>query len=445
MAIVSDALWRSQFGADPDLVGRTIQVDGRPRTVLGIMPPSFDPTAAAEQLWVPLAFSPARRAQHDEHYLNVYGVLKPGVTIAQANGDMTRVASDLAARFPLDNGDRGARVQSLTSFVVGSFRTPLLLLLGAVGLVLLIACGNVANLVLARNASRQKEMAIRAAIGAGRGRIVRQLLAESLLLATVAAIAGLLLARVALPAMIAMAPAGIPRIETTHIDLVVILFTAGVALASAMICGLLPALRIRRSDLQQTLREGGRSERGGARDRTRTLLIGSEVALALTLLTGSALLLRSSIYMQHLDPGFVPQGVLTARVALPSTPEGDSGASSVLTVHRLVDDLANRPGISSASITSQAPVGPGGTSNGLVREGLSPADPKSRVQSMLRLITPGYFNTLGIPLRRGRIFTAADVRGAERVMIVSDTLARTSLAGTRPDRQAGALLRGFAD
>jgi putative ABC transport system permease protein len=422
VVILGEGLWRSHYGGDLGVIGRPVQLDGRARTVIGIMPAGFDPTVSQEQLWVPVAFDVPRRAQHDEHYLNVVGILKPGVTVQQAQRDMDGVSRIEHQRFP--NDANGSHVVGLVDFITAQYRTPLLLLQGAVLLVLLIACGNVANLQLARSSSRAREMAIRAAIGAGRGRIVRQLLTENLLLAGVAAAIALALAQIGIGALRANAPAGIPRLEQAHIGWTVAVFAIGAAAFSAVLSGLMPALQMSRRDLQGTLRESGRQSQGTIRDRVRTALIVAEVALALPVLIGAGLLLRSAMHLQRVDPGFDLNNVVMARAILPpGSPE-----EHVLAVQRVVDDLSHRPGIVSAAMTSQAPMGPGGTSNGLLAEG-KPFSPENLVQSRLRLVTTGYLATMKLRLKQGRWFTDRDAAGAPLVMIISEAVAKAMFPG----------------
>ena len=431
VVMLSEGFWRRRFGADPDILSRTIRLDDQPYTIVGVMPEGFDPVASHEQVWVPIAFTPERRATHDEHYLNVFGLLKPGVTLTQANRDMDAVSKGLAARYPLDDGGRGARVVSLPDFIVGPFRTRLFLLLGAVALVLLIACGNVANLLLARSAARAKEMAIRAAIGAGRGRIIRQLLTESLVLALLAAGAGLVLARAGIFLLVANAPSGVPRLADATINLVVISFALTAAVVSAVLSGLAPAIRLAREDLQATLREGGRNAMSSTRDRVRTLLVATEVALALTLLTGAGLLIRSSLHLRRVDPGFDVKGLLTARISLPALPGNAGAARTEQAFRQLVDDLGHRPGVVSAAATSQAPMGPGGNENGLIPEGRA-LEPQNTLNARFRMVTPGYFATLSVPLRSGRFLTELDIAGGLRVMVVSEALAKSLWPGGNP-------------
>jgi putative ABC transport system permease protein len=270
---------------------------------------------------------------------------------------------------------------------------------------------------------------VRAALGAGRGRIVRQLLTESAVLSLVGGLAGLALAWFGVRALVASAPPGIPRLEQTRIDPVVLTFALGVALLCSLIFGLAPALRAVSRSVQTTLREGGRGM-GTARDALRTGLVVAEVTLAFTLLAGAGLLVRSALYLQNLNPGFDPNGVIVARVALPPATYGEP-THAARTFKQMAERLQATPGVRAAAVVSQAPLGPGGGSNGLLPEGRSPT-PESRINSRLRIITPGYFATMGVQLKRGRVFTDRDVAGAPRVMIVSEELARQAWPGEDP-------------
>ncbi|MDQ3950978.1 MAG: ABC transporter permease, partial [Gemmatimonadota bacterium] len=406
-----------------------VQLTGRPHTIVGVMPASFDPTLSGEALWVPMAWTPERKAMRDEHHNLVFALLKPGVSREQAQAEMTSIAGVFAERYPKDNEGRSARVRPLPEVLIGDFRQRLLVTLGAVSFVLLIACGNVANLLLVRGAVRQKEIAVRAALGAGRGRIVRQLLTESAVLSLVGGFAGLALAWFAVRALVASAPPGIPRLEQTRVDPVVLAFALGATLLCSVIFGLAPALRAARQSVQTTLREGGRGM-GAARDALRTGLVVTEVALAFTLLVGAGLLVRSALYLQTVNPGFDPNSVLVARVALPPTTYREP-ARAARTFKQIAERVQAIPGARAAAVVSQAPLGPGGGSNGLVPEG-RPLSAKSAINSRLRIITPAYFTAMGVQLKRGRPFTEADAAGAPRVMIVSETLARLAWPGEDP-------------
>lgn len=423
VVVLSDGLWRRSYGADTAIVGKTITLNSRPTTVIGVMPASFDPTDSHEVLWMPIAFTPDRLALHDEHYLTVVGRLKPTATVASAQREMDAIAKQMASEYPKTNAESGVHIRQLAPAIIGNYRARLFVLLGAVACVLLIACGNVANLLLARGAARSKELAIRSAIGAGRARIVRQLLTESLVLALLATAVGLALAWTGIHVLIRMAPPAIPRLASTHIDGWVLAFALGLAILSAMLFGLVPAIKTARGNLQQSLREGGRTAIAGARDRVRAVLITAEVAIALTLLVGAGLLIRSAIYLNHVSPGFDPSGVISARIALrpAAYKEGAEEAEQLFT--RMLDEVRVRPGVQSVALTSQAPMGPGGGSNGLVPEGAE-LGMKSAVDTRMRIVTPGYLTTMKIPLIAGRDIGAQDVKGGLRVVVLSAAAAK---------------------
>ncbi len=431
VVVLSHRLWTRRFGAEPALVGRDVRLGGRPYRVIGVMPASFDLTAESEELWVPIAFTAKRKATHDEHYLTIYGRLKPGVTREQALGDVNRVALGIRKAFPKEAQDLSFQIVPMMQDLVGDYRTRLYVLLGAVGFVLLIACSNVANLLLARGASRVGEIAVRAALGAGRGRIFRQLFTEALVLAAVAAAAGLAIAQWGIRALVSASPPGVPRLEQTHLDGMVLLFALGTAVVSALLFGAAPALRAARADLQAVLKEGGRSAgMGGVRDRLRTTLIVGELALALLLLTGASLLIQSALALQRVPPGFDPQGVLSARLSLPAE-SYDTPERIQETFERLVQEAKTVPGVMSAAVTSQVPRGPGGNGNGLIPEGKT-FEPGNVVMSRLRMITPGYFEAMRIPIVRGRGLTDQDRRGTLKVMVVSEALARAAFPNQDP-------------
>ena len=443
VVVLSHQLWRDRFGSDANIVGTPIHMNGNSYTVVGVMPADFDMIAESEVLWVPAAFTPERLAEHDGHFLIVYGLLAPGITQAQAQDQLARIARELAVEHPITNSETGVVIQPLVDTIVGDYRPRLYILLGAVIFVLLIACSNVANLLLARGAGRSKEIAIRTALGAGRARIVRQLLTESVLLALIGGGLGLLLAHLAMQLLVAGAPTGIPRLEQSQLTGPVLGFAMFIALASALIFGLAPALRTARPDLQSTLKEGGRTDTGAPRDLVRSGLVVAEVALALMLLVGAGLLIRSAIHLGQVQLGFEPSGVLTARLALPAGRYGTPQAAEDA-YRRIVEELSRAPFVEAAAASSQAPLGPGGNSNGLIPEG-KPIAIESAISSRLRIITPRYFETLRIPLRTGRGFSDDDIHGAPRVMIINETLAQLAFPGESPIGKRIACCEGAPD
>ncbi|HEX7091045.1 MAG TPA: ABC transporter permease [Longimicrobiales bacterium] len=430
VVVLSHRLWQRRFGSDAGIVGRQILMNGVGYTVVGIMPAAFDYMSDTEDLWVPLALTPQQLAARDEHGLEAYGLLAPGVTPERARAEVELIAARLVERFPQENGGRTARVEPFVELLVQNYRQRLLILQGAVGLVLLIACANVAGLLLARGTARRPELAVRSALGARRGRIVRQLLTESAVLGLAGGAAGLLFAYWGVRALVAGSPPGVPRLEQASIDPAVLGFTLAAALASSLVFGLVPALRAARPDLHEALKEGGRSGAGAVRDRVRSVLVAAEIALALTLLAGAGLLIRTSLHLQRVDPGFEPAGVLTARLTLPAARYG-APAVAARAFDRVLDELRRAPGVESAAVGSTAPLGPCCSSNGLVPEG-RPLSIESVINAYSRFVTPDYFETLGIPLLRGRLFTDRDTRQAPLVMIVNEELARQAWPGEDP-------------
>ncbi len=427
VVVLGDGLWRRRFGADPSIIGREIRLDGRPHTVVGVMPASLDYGIWDEELWVPSAFTPERLAMHDEHYLVVLARLEPSVTLEQAGQEMQALARWLMENYPRENRERGIEMLSLTEEVVGWYRTRLLVLLGAVGFVLLIACANIANLLLARGAARAREYAIRAAIGAGRRHLVRLALTESLLLAVSGGVLGLLIAYWGVAALTAFGPQDVPRLALARVDGPALAFAVGLTLLCGLIFGLAPAIRTAGRLPHEALKEGGRTGAGaGSRDRLRNTLVVAEIALALVLLTGAGLLIRSAVALNSVDPGFDPRGVVAGRVSLPAvayeSPEQVTGA-----FERIRDVLSAVPGVESAALVSTAPL-EGGSTNGLVPEG-RPLDISSSINSVMRLVTPGYLTTMRIRLVRGRAFTDQDRQGSPRVMIINEALAREAFPG----------------
>jgi predicted permease len=430
VVVLGHRFWSTQFGGDRQIIGQTITVDARPRTVVGVMPASFDFTADSEALWMPIAFSAERKAMHDEHYLDVYGRLKPGVTIAQARADLDGIGRGLAQRFPRENGERSMAAISLMASFVGDYRERLFVLFGAVGLVLLIACGNVSNLLIARGTSRGRELALRSALGAGRGRLVRQLIAESLMLGLASAVAGVALAYALIRLLVANAPTGVPRLDQAHIDLTALAFAVLAALSAAVLSGLMPAWRSSKTDVTTGLKEAIR----GAGSRTSTdfargSLIAGEIALALMLLVGAGLLIRSAIEMQRRPAGFNANGVLSGRFSL--APLQYTSATALHQAARSVEEAVRAiPGVTATGLSTDVP-GYGGFYNGLIPEGEALESRNAR-DSRARFVTPGFFKAMELPIVKGHAFTDRDRAGAPLVMIVNQTLAEQLFPGKDP-------------
>ncbi|HET9210542.1 MAG TPA: ABC transporter permease [Thermoanaerobaculia bacterium] len=422
VVVLSDRLWRERFAADPRVVGRTFRLNGIPYEVIGVLPASFELRTVDSRLWVPVAFTPEQASNFGNSYLRVTGRLRPGVSLAAAEAEVAAISKRLE---PLDEPSRkgqGTRLEPFVDRLLGGYRKRLLILLGAVGCVLLIACVNVANLLLARGGVRAREIAVRAALGAGRGRIVRQLLTESLVLGLAGGVAGLGLAQAGVRFLKAISPAGVPRLATAGIDGTALAFALGLSLAASLLFGLVPALRTARPDLQSMLKEGGRAV-SSPRDRVRTGLLVAEVALALVLLVGAGLLIRSAVRLQEVEVGFDPSNLLTAQLSLPFA-DYASPDRAVKTVLEAVDRTARIPGVASAAAVSILPLSSrSNSSSTLDVEGLNVPE-EGRLIGNTREVTPGYFTTLRIPLLRGRDFTPRDRAGAPYVAVVNRKLAR---------------------
>jgi putative ABC transport system permease protein len=426
VVVLSHRLWMRRFAGDPAIVGTTIQMDGARRTVVGIMGPEFDRLDNSEELWLPAAFGAEEIATHDGHSMSVVGRLAPGVSLEQAAAELPVIFNQVKASLPGNTQVREGLVASYASQAIGESRERLLVLFGAVALVMLIACGNVAHLLLARGRLRTSEVALRASLGASRRRVVQQFLTESMVLALIGGAAGTAVTYAAVPALLAISPADIPRLDQTTVSAPVLLFGLVATLLCAIVTGIMPALRASRSDLREALGEGGRTVARG-NDTLRHLLVATEVALAIILLTGAGLLVRSALYLQSVDIGIDGQNVLTARVSLPASGYQDSEPVE-RTFLALVDRLSQAPGIDAAAVSSNAPMAPGGTNNGLVPEG-KVFDPDDFVLGRLGIASNDYFRALRIPLISGRVFTDDDRRASPRVMILSESAARRLFPG----------------
>ncbi|MEO8191969.1 MAG: ABC transporter permease [Acidobacteriota bacterium] len=420
--VLSHALWRRKFGADRGVVGRAISLDGEPYTVVGVMPPEFRfppfwQTGA--QLWAPLALD--RNPSRDGNSLRVFARLKPGVPNAGAQAEITGLTGRLEKEFPGTNRD--VFVRSLHETVVGRVRPALLVLLAAVGFLLLIACGNVAHMLLARSAARQKEVAVRTAIGASRGRLIRQFLTESLLLALSGGAAGLLLALAATRVIVSIRPLGLPAIDTLSLDVRVLAFSLVVSISTGVAFGLAPALASARRDLSESLREGERgSTEGRGRHRLRSILVGSEFALALILLVAAGLMIRTFVALRAVDPGFDPRHVLSMVVSVSGSPSVEPGRRGVF-YPGVLDRVRALPGVRSASFINHLPLAGDIWGFPFAVEG-RPAPPRGDAPTAAyRVVLPGYFQTMGLPLRRGRDIASADRLGTPGVVVVNEWLA----------------------
>jgi putative ABC transport system permease protein len=429
VVLISERLWRTHLHADPEIVGQSLRINGLPYTVVGVMPKTFDPILTNSDLWIPEAFTLQQLADHDDHYLNVMGRLKRGVSVAQAQSEANVIAQRLQQQYPIDDKDRGLRVLPLTTVLFGDQRAVMEMLLVAVGFVLLIACANIANLQLARSRSRQKEIAVRAALGASPRRIVRQLLVENVVLGLSSGAVGVLLAFWGVSWIVAKGPAGVPRLDQSSVEAKALAFACGVALLSSFLFGLAPALRSASTRLSEAFKESAGTS-SVSRDRIRSVLVVGEIAVALILMAGAGLLIRSALLVSRLNPGFDTANLVVGRVGLPDTAY-ENPAVARRTFERMVDAAAALPGVQSAAVVSRAPLAGGWSSNGLIAEG-KPLDPSNLVNAMLQIVSPSYLSTARVPLKEGRDFTAQDTRDTTLVTIVNETLGRTMWPGENP-------------
>ena len=423
-AIISYALWQRRFGARPEIVGQSLMLNNESHTVIGVLPQNFEWQAPVD-VFVPIGLQADKMQERGNHPgIYVIGLLKPGVTVEAARSEMEAIAERLAEQYPKSNGGNSVRLALLQEFATREIRPALLVLLAAVGFVLLIACANVANLLLARSASRSKEVAIRTALGAGRLRLIRQLLTESMLMSLLGGVTGLLLAMWGISALLAVIPEDIPRLLVMNIGLDgrVLAFTLVISLLTGLLFGIAPALQVTRSNVNESLKEGGRSATGGAsRQRVRNTLVISEVALSLLLLVGAGLLIKSFLNLSRSDVGFEPEGVLTMRVSLPEARYKEN--SQVVNFYQqLLQRVQTLPGVESAGLTRGLPMS-GGIESGITVEGHEVADIKDTVVAVNLSATPDYFRVMRIPLIKGRYFTEQDKTGAPEVVLIDEMLA----------------------
>jgi putative ABC transport system permease protein len=428
--VLSHGLWQRRFGGDPGIMNKTISLNGEQATVIGIMPPGFQFPEKAE-FWAPLTPNERMRASRGAFWLTVIGRLKAGVTQAQAQADMAVIAGQLEQQYPGPNAGMGVNVVLLKDQVVGNIRTALLVLLCAVAFVLLIACANVANLLLARAATRQREIAVRAALGATRLRIIRQLLTESVLLSIVGGALGLLLARWGIVFLLKLSPANIPRLDNIQLNARVLAFTFGLSLLIGLLFGLAPALQTSQFDISETMKEGGRGSGSPGIQRIRSALIVAEFALTLTLLIGAGLLIRSFWHLQQINPGFKTDRLLTLQLGLPRTKYRE-GAQAITFYQQLQERLAAIPGVESASATSTILLPKLPASSGFSIENRPPDPNETQVELPFDSVLPNYFQTMGIQLLRGRAFTAGDARDTPGVAIVNETFVKRYFPGDDP-------------
>jgi predicted permease len=425
VVLIGGGLWSRRFGSNPAVLGNRLVLNGRSFTIAGVVPAGFQLEGTADVYTLLEQWDDVLARSREMHPgMYVVGRLKPGVTQAQAQSEMTAIAARLAAAYPKSNTKHGVHLTPLAGVIVGNVRPTLLVLLGAVGFVLLIACANVANLILARSAGRQKEIAVRAAIGAGRGRVIRQLLTESVVLALAGGIAGLAIAHWGTQAVVAAVPGGLPRMENIGVDGWVLAFTLGVSLITGVVFGLAPALQVSVTDLHEMLKEGSRGSSAGHR-RLRNLLVISEVAGALVLLAGAGLMLRTIRNLGGVNPGFDPDHVLTFSVGL--SPANTGSSDRILqTFEQALDRIHSVPGVKSAAVSTLIPLT--GRDNEIpfyVNGRPRPTSQGDMLWALLYATGPGYLKAMEIPLLRGRFIEPQDMHRGSHVVVIDDVLART--------------------
>ena len=425
VVVLSHAFWREHFGADPHIVGQNVTLNQQSYTVIGVMPPRFEMPPSVE-IWTPLAWTDKEKAVRGEHHFGVIGRLKPGIDLKQAQAEMNTISSHLEQQYPADDKGWGAIVVPLREQLVGTVRPALLVLLGAVAFVLLIACANVANLMLAKTLGRRKEIAIRSALGASRARIVQQVLCETVLLALAGGVLGLLIAQWGVRLISAFLANQLSLSPEINLDAWVLGFTLTVSLATGVLAGLAPALRLTKTDLNEALKQGlGRTDADSGGKRTRVVLVISEVALSLMLLIGAGLMIRSLWTLRNVDPGLDPNHVLTMTVAIPvpstrfPTPLQQSNFFN--TVLQRVRAL---PGVESAGVIDALPLTGGGSIQPIAVEGRPTQQMADQPEVAVRNISPGYIRTMRIPLLSGRDLSDADSAGRPESVLISESMAR---------------------
>jgi putative ABC transport system permease protein len=424
--LISNGLWKESFGGDPDVIGKTIRIDEDQITVIGVLPPEFDFLHRAD-IYVPIGLSLTSKfglMDRGNHFsLSVLARLKNGVAVEQARREMEAIAANLAREYPKTNSGNSATVQSLDDEFVQDVRPALLVLLGAVGFVLLIACVNVANLTLVRTAERHKEISIRLALGSGRGRIVRQLLTESLMIAALGGVTGLLIGIWVMDGLLALAPTDAPRIGDVRLNSTVLIFTLCVSALTGLLFGLLPALHASRVDLNTALKEGGRAIAGSSRERMRKFLMVAELSLALVLLIGAGLMMRTVFELTRVDPGFDTDRLLTSRFILPENIYNEDRRRAFY--RDCLERVQSLPGVRSAALTQSLPID-GSHWNSIFIVADKPVPPRAELpNAAFSPVSENYFEVMGIRLLSGRAFNEADTADSPKVIVINETLGRS--------------------
>jgi len=429
VVVISHGMWQRRFGGNPNVVGTSITMNGTPVTILGVMPEDFYFPNRTIEYWRPIALNPAN-AQRGGHFLAVIARLKAGVTPAQAATEMKTIAERLALQYPDSSAKESAEVIALQEQIVSGIRPALLTLLAAVGVVVLIACANVANLLLARASVREKEIAIRTALGAARGRIVMQMLSESLVLGLAGGVLGVILAYLSISPIQTLSAGSIPRVADIAIDRTVLAFALAMSVATGLLFGLAPAWQASRAGVGAVLKDAGRSSTGSRGRRLRSALLVLEMAMSIVLLVGASLLLRSFAKLVNVSPGFDAERVLAFQVALPGTayPQPEQ---RIVFFDSLLEKLSNSPGVRSAGMVQSLPMR-GSYVLSFEVVGRPPARPGEESSANHRSVSPGYFQTLGIQLRRGRLFTAADTATSLAVAVIDEAFVSTHFKNEDP-------------
>jgi putative ABC transport system permease protein len=437
VAILSQAFWQTHFASDPNILGRTISLNSEAYTVVGVIPskavfPTSSDPKSQPQIWIPLVWNDAERAVRGNHNYLVIGRLKPGVDLKQVQAEMNTISTRLENQYPEDDKGWGAKVVPLREQLVGDVRPALMILLGAVGFVLLIACANVANLVLVKTLARKKEIAIRTALGASSARVLQQILAETLLLSFTGGACGLLIAHYGVRLIVAFLAQRLPRAEGIGVDVSTLCFTLAVSLLTGVAAGLVPAFRATKTNLNDSLKQGlGRTDADSSGNRTRSVLVVSEVALSLVLLIGAGLMIRSLSRLHGVDPGIDSHNVLTFSLALPDTKYAQP-AQRLGFYNQLLQRLRALPGAESAGAIDSLPLSDGGSTQPVAIEGRPAVPMAEQPEVAVRRIDPDFLQTLRVPVLQGRPFNSSDVEGRPPVVLVSEAMAKGFWPGENP-------------
>ena len=430
--VVSASFWRSHFGGNPSVLGQSVRMFGKSMTIVGVLPAGFHFPDKTD-VWIPANTISSEGNERSAHNYDVVGRLKPGTSLEQAQAQMTTIGARLEAQYPDSNSNESVGVSRLRDRTVRDVRMTLYLLLGTVGLVLLIACANVANLLLAKATVRTREIAIRAAVGASRSRIVRQLATESLIMALAAGAVGLILAAWGAEALVALAPADVPRLAETQIDTGVLAFTFGISVLASVLFGLAPALQLSRTDLNEALKQGAaRAVVGGAAGRMRGALVVGEIALAVILLAGAGLLMRSFAALHDVALGFRPEKVLVMETSVPASEDIESARRAARFYKALSAEIAVLPGVSAVGAARSTPSHVQSWGGSWVDHPPRPGERSTETEAVWSVVSPGTIAALGIPLRRGRDFNEADRYEAPFTAIINEAFARKALPGQDP-------------